>query len=234
MTTNNLNIWDAVTTPDPQFTRAFQAEGFHGTAINPTYLVRAATAQFGPIGIGWGYEIVDDQFIESTVGQTVHILRLAFWYERDGKRGRFEHFGQTTFASAGSRSVDGDVKKKSLTDALVKCLSMLGFGADVYMGRFDDLKYLQSLTEATPPTVSPVVLAPASSAQPSTPDQPLAVKKPAAVDKSSWLRRIKTLSTDALEMASTQAAALFDGDDLKEVQQAISARTSEFLAKRSA
>ena len=36
--------------------------------------------------------------------------------------------------------------KKVATDALTKGLSKLGFNADVFMGKFDDNKYVNSLT----------------------------------------------------------------------------------------
>ena len=44
----------------------------------------------------------------------------------------------------GSR-VDDDFAKKVATDALTKGLSKLGFNADVFMGRFDDNKYVNQM-----------------------------------------------------------------------------------------
>jgi len=35
--------------------------------------------------------------------------------------------------------------KKATTDGITKCLSMLGFNADVFLGKFDDNKYVQEL-----------------------------------------------------------------------------------------
>ena len=43
--------------------------------------------------------------------------------------------------------VDDDFFKKVATDALTKGLSKLGFNADVFMGKFDDNKYVSTLTE---------------------------------------------------------------------------------------
>ena len=40
------------------------------------------------------------------------------------------------------KRVDDDCIKKVQTDALTKGLSKLGFNADVFMGRFDDNKYV--------------------------------------------------------------------------------------------
>ena len=48
---------------DPKPTKEFsRSGGFEGRATNPTYLIRRATEVFGPIGIGWGWSIVDDRY----------------------------------------------------------------------------------------------------------------------------------------------------------------------------
>ena len=48
--------------------------------------------------------------------------------------------------------VDADFAKKIETDALTKALSKLGFNADVFMGRFDDHKYVEEINaEFNPP-----------------------------------------------------------------------------------
>jgi len=156
---DNLALWARVERTDPTFTRPFTGGAYSGTAISPAWLVRRATEQFGPLGIGWGYEIVDERFVEGaplgfdsrgeTLGPSrVHILRLRLWYLWRGQKGSFEHFGQTPFigrATEGRLATDSDVAKKSLTDALTKCLSMLGFGGDVHLGLYDDVKYVQGL-----------------------------------------------------------------------------------------
>lgn len=159
-TTNlGLSIWNKVEKTDPQYTTPMSG-GFKGTAISPAYMIKRATEMFGPIGLGWGYEIVEDGFHDgSPMGfnaqgdalgpQRVHILRLKFWYMHQGQKGEFEHYGQTPFVGLNfdrDRVVtDGDVKKKSLTDALTKCLSMLGICSDVHLGLHDDNKYVAGL-----------------------------------------------------------------------------------------
>ena len=44
-------------------------------------------------------------------------------------------------------SVDEDAAKSAVTDALTKCLSYLGFNADVFLGKYDDNKYVQNLRQ---------------------------------------------------------------------------------------
>jgi len=45
----------------------------------------------------------------------------------------------------GTVFIDEEAAKKSVTDGLTKCLSYLGLGADVHLGRFDDAKYVAEL-----------------------------------------------------------------------------------------
>jgi hypothetical protein len=72
-------------------------------------------------------------FAKNDSGQDVHI-----------RQGEVEHFGQTTFVGKNKNGyfTDEEAPKKSLTDAIGKALSMLGFSADIYLGLFDDNKYV--------------------------------------------------------------------------------------------
>jgi hypothetical protein len=66
--------------------------------------------------------------------------------------GKVKHYGATTFVGEDKNGVftDEEAPKKSLTDALTKALSMWGFSADVFLGLYDDNKYVASLTPADP------------------------------------------------------------------------------------
>lgn len=156
---DNLGLWKEVQATDPAYTKAFtRPSGFAGTAITPTFLVRQATQKFGPMGIGWGVNIVKSEFKRGhVIGQAsdgsaiyseVHLLEAELWYELDGKRGTVYHCGGTPFIwadASGNICTNEDVLKMSLTDATGKALSMLGFSADVYLGLYDDNKYVQDL-----------------------------------------------------------------------------------------
>lgn len=153
---SNLKLWDSVQETDRSMTRTGWLDGRDVTSINATYMVKQATEQFGPIGIGWGYEIVEERYDTAApiykegeiVGHEIdHTLRLKLWYELDGKRGEVEHFGHTPFImrSKSGPYTDHEAPKKSLTDALKKCLSMLGFSADIFMGLYDDQNYVQAI-----------------------------------------------------------------------------------------
>lgn len=142
----NLKLWNAVQATDPKYTKGFsRSGGFKGTAINATYQIRRATEQWGPIGGKWGCSIVSSDFIPGADGDVVHVALIDFWHP-DGK---FQTFGQTTFVgkNKNGKFTDEEAPKKSLTDAITKALSMLGFSADVHLGLFDDNKYVNDMKE---------------------------------------------------------------------------------------
>ncbi|WP_316201010.1 MULTISPECIES: hypothetical protein [unclassified Bradyrhizobium] len=146
----NLAIWNEVEQTDPNFTKSFnRGGGFKGTATNATYLIKKATKMFGPIGIGWGWTIVEDKFQPGQDKDVVHILRLKLWYIWGDKKGEIEHFGQTTFVGKNKNGwyTDEEAPKKSLTDALSKALSTLGFAADIHLGMYDDNRYVSDLKQ---------------------------------------------------------------------------------------
>ena len=50
--------------------------------------------------------------------------------------------------------LDDNFAKKIETDTLTKAISKLGFNADIFMGKFDDVRYLAEITkEFAPKTV---------------------------------------------------------------------------------
>lgn len=160
MSSNNLKLWQAVEKTDPQFTKEYTGPGgFSGTAVNALYLTKRATEQFGRCGEGWGYDVLEERIdhgapllrkdgTEYGVNAQVHTLKLAFWFiGNDGQKKTVIHYGHTPFVT-GTKfgpTTDFEASKKSLTDALGKCLSMLGFSADIRMGLYDDIHYVNEL-----------------------------------------------------------------------------------------
>lgn len=160
----NLNIWSQVKRTDLKYTKKFRRSGgFSGTAIDPLYNIHRATAMFGPMGIGWGFEIVGEQFLKGgpilangnheIAKETVHEIKIKLWYNYDGKRGEIFSSGATSFISKNKNGIvtDEEAVKKSLTDALSKALSWLGFSADIHIGAYDGNKHV----EAGPPPKTP-------------------------------------------------------------------------------
>lgn len=139
----NRDLWDLASPTDRNFTKRFtRGGGFAGTAINATYMIQRATEVFGPVGLGWGWEIMDEKYQEGAPGDIIHVLRVRIWFTFGEKTGSFEHFGQTTFVGKNKNGpfTDEEAPKKSLTDAITKALSCLGFASEIHMGRWDDVK----------------------------------------------------------------------------------------------
>jgi len=164
----NLSLWKSVMRTNPRYTKEMGDLGFGGTSINAEYMVMRATESFGPAGTGWGWTIMEDKMVEGAplsekifegtkfVGKRTlrdadgsllfelnHYLRIALWYIKDGEKRTVENFGSTPYRQTTKNGIycDSEVHKKSLTDAIKKCLSMLGFSADIWLGLYDDAAY---------------------------------------------------------------------------------------------
>jgi hypothetical protein len=157
-----MQIWDKVSTTDTRYTKAAEVGGQKITSLNGTAMIMKATEVFGPVGIGFGWSIVEERFDEGSemvsgegdkrlaLGRELnHTIKIRFWFELDGKRGEIEQYGCTRYLykSKYGTTTDGEAPKKSLTDAIKKSLSMLGFSADVFLGLFDDHTYVEQLKE---------------------------------------------------------------------------------------
>lgn len=131
---NNMELWSAVEKTDPAHTKQVTHRGGF-TSIDAHYQIMMATKQFGPVGVGWGWSSSDPIYPPNG---TV-VIKCTLWHGT--KDQTVEQFGQKNLNSGDK--ADEDAFKKAATDGLTKCLSYLGFNADVFLGRFDDNKYVQ-------------------------------------------------------------------------------------------
>lgn len=160
MTTTNMRIWEQVQTTDTRYTKDAKVGGQQITSLNGTAMVMKATELFGPVGIGWGWKIIEERFDDgheiyagegdkrTCIGREIgHTVKICLWFMQDGQRGEIEQYGCTRYQynTNYGMTTDGEAPKKSLTDAIKKALSMLGFSADVFLGMFDDQSYVQQL-----------------------------------------------------------------------------------------
>jgi len=137
--TDNLKLWNDVCETNPDHTKEITL-GRKITAIDPYRQIEAATSQFGPVGVGWGWSVSQVTFLPT---DEVGVL-IDMWHGDSGKT--FCHWGQASlYIDNAKQKRDKDCMKKATTDGITKCLSMLGFNADVFLGKFDDNKYVQEL-----------------------------------------------------------------------------------------
>lgn len=160
---SNMSIWEKVQQTDPSHTKQFSNNG-GGTSINGTSMEMRATEIFGPKGIGWGVKIVEERFdkgapimqkVKDASGKEInqvipdgcggvvcevnHTVRILLWFLSGGERGEIEAYGCTPYITTNKYGLntDGEAPKKSLTDAMKKALSGLGFSADIFLGLYD-------------------------------------------------------------------------------------------------
>lgn len=153
---DNLKLWDAVCRTNPADTKKVTF-GRAITAIDPYKQVRSATEQFGAAGAGWGWEVKDTVILPTN---EIGIL-IRLWHGDPNKY--IEQWGQSSFyIDNAEKKKDTDCFKKATTDGVTKCLSYLGFNADIFLGKYDDNKYVQEMVkefkeENTPKDIQEVI-----------------------------------------------------------------------------
>lgn len=140
---DNMCIWDAVCETDPKYTKQVNQRGGF-TAIGAQSQIKKATEVFGAYGYGWG---VKDERIDKWEDCGLVVYQATLWYlvkdKAEWGEGEVPIHSSIKYSSNGR--VDDDFFKKVATDALTKGLSKLGFNADVFMGMFDDNKYVNQM-----------------------------------------------------------------------------------------
>ena len=166
-----LVIWNEVEATDPKYVKPFKKDGYEGDSANPTWLFKQATRVFGPAGIGWGYVVESQEFIDGPpilinkeptgLVEKLHTARVRLWYkvpaddlpphliatipEGHSVEGSVYGVGHTPFmylTQSGRVFYDKEYEKKSITDAVTKALALLGFAADIRMGMWDEADYV--------------------------------------------------------------------------------------------
>ena len=156
---DNMKLWQSVCVTAPHAVKAITGKQYKGNSPKPYWIIQRATETFGPCGLGWGINVLNERF-ERFGDEALHVASVRVWYVLDGKRGEVEQMGQTRAAyttAAGKYMVDEDAPKKSVTDGMVKCLSMLGFAGDIFSGQWDDSKYVEWAAQETARRESPTI-----------------------------------------------------------------------------
>ena len=157
---DKLRLWESVSKTDPAATKTSTQGGRTQTSIDGYWMIRKATEAFGALGIGWGYEVLEERWDNGALipikqddettrleQSKTHTIKLKLWFMQNGQRGEVVQYGHTQaiYKSKWGVSDDGEAPKKSLMDAIKKSLSMLGFCSDIFMGKFEDREYVDQL-----------------------------------------------------------------------------------------
>ena len=143
MSKENMALWNSVCETDPGNTKHVNQRGGF-TAIGAQSQLMKATEVFGPFGYGWG---VKTEHIDKWEDCGLVVYQATLWFIPEGETEECYVPIHSSIQYNKNGRIDDDFFKKVATDALTKGLSKLGFNADVFMGKFDDNKYVNTLTE---------------------------------------------------------------------------------------
>ena len=154
MSKENLELWNRVEKTDPKHTKKANVGGNKITSISPQYQILNATREFGAYGEGWGFRKLDFDYSLSEKFNLV-ILKAEFFHPK----GVFPIMSSIKlYKDNALTKIDDDFAKKLETDALTKALSKMGFNADIFMGRYDDVKYVNEMKEEFKSVTEPLPL----------------------------------------------------------------------------
>ena len=143
MSNTKTKLWDSVCETDPNTTKKVNQRGGF-TAIDAQSQVHTATKTFGAFGTGWG---IKDERIQNWEHAGLAVYEATLWYTFGLSKDVREFPIHSSIRYITNGRVDDDFYKKVATDALTKGLSKLGFNADVFLGKFDDNKYVNTMTK---------------------------------------------------------------------------------------
>jgi len=140
MQNKNMKIWETLSKTNPEFTKPLPGYGGKKlTTIDPMYQIKMMTDLFGPVGIGWKYK-VDYKYIDGLVFAEVTIKYFTDEWHEYGPVCSVQNLSKRD-------KLDDEAPKKAMTDAMTKAFSHLGMSADVFMGKFDDSKYVEQMKQ---------------------------------------------------------------------------------------
>jgi hypothetical protein len=158
---DNLELWNKVEKTNPKYTKKAKVGGLNITAIAPQFQIMNATEQFGAYGEKWGFKHISFDYSITNTPITLNVVDWNTKKEEEIKsilglvgfkatfffpNGEFEITNSIKIFTDNKHSkIDDNFAKKLETDALTKALSKLGFNADIFLGKFDDVRYVEEM-----------------------------------------------------------------------------------------
>jgi hypothetical protein len=146
---DNLKLWKSVEKTNPKYTKKANVQGNQITSISPQYQIMNVTEQFGSYGKTWGFKQIE---LDYTLVPEFNLIvfKAIFFYPG----GEFPTINSVKmFMDNAKTKIDDNFAKKVETDTLTKCISKLGFNADIFMGKFDDVRYFAEVTKEFAPKI---------------------------------------------------------------------------------
>ncbi len=141
----NKDIWNSLKQPPSSALSAIMGGRLKGkTDISPQWRYEAMTEKFGPIGVGWKYEMGHLWSEPGPNDQMFAFAQVALYFKNG------DEWSEAIPGIGGSMLVEKETSgphandeayKMAVTDALSVAMKMLGIAADVYAGKWDGAKY---------------------------------------------------------------------------------------------
>ena len=148
MNKDNLKLWSSVEKTNPNYTKKAKIGGMSITAIAPQFQIMQVTEQFGVYGRTWGFKKIELDY--SLISYDMVVFKGTFFFPD----GEFEIINSCKlYINNAKTMLDDNFAKKIETDALTKAISKLGFNADIFLGKFEDVRYLAEITKEFAPQV---------------------------------------------------------------------------------
>ena len=148
MNKDNLKLWNSVEKTNPNYTKKAKIGGMSITAIAPQFQIMQVPEQFGGYGRTWGFKKIELDY--SLIGYDMVVFKGTFFFPE----GEFEIINSCKlYINNAKTMLDDNFAKKIETDALTKAISKLGFNADIFLGKFEDVRYLAEITKEFAPQV---------------------------------------------------------------------------------
>ena len=139
----DYKFYQKVSKTDPKFVKTRKTGGRTVSSIDPQYQTENVTKEWGLYGKGWG--IKDGVLTTRMIGTTeLMTLNAKFWFP-DGEFSYAVSDKSFYMSKNGNEVIDTDIEKKLYTQFKSKCLSLLGFNSDIYIGKFEDSNYVNEM-----------------------------------------------------------------------------------------
>lgn len=135
----NMQLWRMVEKTPPDVTKDADNKRFKFTSVDPHFQHEEATRLWGPYGDKWGIRKMRWDWI--AIESPIMILDAEFFYPHPetGETVSFEYRIDKKYQPG------FDNAKMIQTSFKKKCLSLLGFNADIYRGMYDDDEYVRDM-----------------------------------------------------------------------------------------
>jgi len=142
---DNMHIWEEVKQPPKEALKKIPAGRLKGMSdISPQWRYQKATEIFGPCGVGWKYSI-DKLWLEPAGDEILAFAQISLFVKIEGDwSDPIPGIGGSHLTAMESRGPynSNEAYKMAVTDALSVAFKVLGWGADIYLGRWDGMRYI--------------------------------------------------------------------------------------------